>query len=248
MRRQYHMKQCTFFTLLFLGKAIYAAPTTVEMPQSASIPTALRASLPRGGKTWFLAKAPTTLRKPETWLHFFSIPTKRRVPRNLADAFKFNQRDYVFNVWERTGTTQRKRFRRVNSVPLSGAAFLQGILFEDSAQYTITNGYMLWLRESSRQTPIFRLSFVVGNGVNANAVGADLLFVFRSGMQSHPYVQQFVNFDEFHERARHNYDQTDEQGVLMIKRKASVNKTIDSDPVHSETEYRWDGRRFISMK
>lgn len=225
----------------------HAAPQTSSVTPIAIPPVALRASMPRGSKTWFYGKAPKELSKRSIYLHFYSIPAHRPIPKpNLAPngSYLVNPRDYVLSIWEQRGTTRRARFNRVNSVQFSGAESLKTVLIERYAQYIKTKSDVLWLRDSTRQTPIIRLNVQLENGVNASTVSSDLLFVFTSGLNSRPHVQQFTNYSEFERSASHRYDQADAQGNLTINEEVKAQEVMDGPLTTTKTKFHWNGHEF----
>ena len=222
-----------------------ATPKKLEVVRLPTVPVAIRASIPHGGKTWLYGKMPAELSKRPASLHFYSIPTPRLAPE-LAEneQFRFNPRDYILNLWEWSGSGRRIKFHRLNSVRFSGAEFLRGILIEKDAEFIKTKADVLWLRESTRQTPIVRLHVEIGNALNVFTASSDLLFVFNKGLKNAPYIQQFINFYEEKRASSHNYDRTDEQGILIITRQDSTFSNIE-EPVRTQTELRWNGHAFV---
>jgi hypothetical protein len=219
----------------------------IQVAKNANLPVSIRTSVPRSAKTWFIGKIPSEFRKPETWLHFYSTSTHRHATSSDADtSVEFNPNDYVFNIWQRVSSPRKARFRRLNSVSLSGAKFLQGIPFHTHPSLISSEASLLWLRKSTKQTPVIRLNFNVRNDVNSNTYGVDVLIIFRNGFQNLPTTQQFVNFNELLEAAQHDYNQTDEQGILMIKRQSWKSKAMDADRTRNETFFRWNGQTFSS--
>jgi hypothetical protein len=218
---------------------------TIEVTKDSNLPASIHTSIPRDGKTWFYGKIPSGFRKSETWLHLYSIPTRRRVrQKDEHSSLLFNPNDYVLDTWQRVSSARKVRFRRLNSVQLSGSQFLQDIPLHTHPSLVSAKAFSLWLRESTKQTPVIRLNFHVRNDVNSNSTDVDVLIVFRNGFQNRPSVQQFVNFSELLESTWHDYSHTDEQGILMIKRRSSKSKAMDDTPVKTETFFRWTGQSF----
>lgn len=240
--------KASFFLLWLIALVVgrcQAAPQTLEVLSTPNVPSAVRASIPLSGRTWFYGKVPAELKQGVAWIHFYSVATSRHAPTGSEAQETFNPRDYVLSIWQRRGTARSTRFRLLNSVKLSGDEFLKDILIEKDARYLKFKTDVLWLRDSTRQTPIIRLNVEIGNGVNAFTASADVLFTFTNGLQKVPHVQQFVNFFEYERGATHSYDQMDEQGILVIIEQNSIFSSV-ADTLRTQTKFLWNGRKFVA--
>lgn len=226
--------------LLSLFTIGHAKEEPLKISPVEQVPSAIRASLPEDGKTWFFGKAPAEFRNRETWLHFYNIPSHNpRQKPSLVNADIFYPDRYVLDLWERDTTKRPAKFRRFNSGQIRDEKIISGIL--------TTTASMLWLRDSTRQTPILLLSVLVGNGVNASTGGADFLFVFRHGANNPPAAQHFINYNEFDAGMSHSYDQTDERGILIINEKSYTRNSVNPAVV-TNSQFRWNDEKFVFVK
>jgi hypothetical protein len=213
----------------FLALALLLTSTLTahaERFKPVKLPTPIQATIPRKASQWLSG---TIAGNPRLFLAFYSVPTSEA---GQPATFKLD-------IWQRSG---KAKPRRLHSITLPNNDYFTRSLTEKERGYAIIKASTEWLRPSTRQTPILRLSCESFNGANANTRGMLFLLVFPRGLKNKPFVQEFENHSDWDGGVAHALDKIDETGIVRMTRTFWGHH---GDSLTSET-LRWNGTAFLA--
>lgn len=197
--------------------------------KNTKLPAPIQAVMPGKASNWFSG---TITGNPSLYLVFYSVPNSKGK----------QQTTFKLDIWQRSG---KAKPRRLHSITLPDDDYLKYSFTKEFRRYTTIDASRLWLRSSTRQTPVICLTFTSHNSVNANTSGGNMLFIFPGGFKNKPLIQQFGNGSDQYQGVTHTFDTTDANGIIQVTRNSWIN-SLDESTKDTSTVLRWNGTAFVS--
>lgn len=207
----------------------------VEIRSSKKIPLAVKAKMPRNGKTRFYGVIPKIgPQKHDVLLHFYSEPVKdKKILAENPEAVTC-----TVNLFAASGTKRSPKAQLLNSLHFYNWSKMVWEGNEVSAS-------LFWLVPKTKQTPVVNITLSSGGAMYGNW-RHEVLLVFRQGLQKAPLEETGFSGAYSDGSEYFGCGELDKTGTMQITLSRSTRVVVDGDytsEVSGEVLH-WNGKEF----